>query len=82
MRERLPRCGKTILTRETAWTGEKKEGSRFEVFGTSNPAFLACLALHAPLSVALADFISNLLGWEKRAPTEDGIGTAETLAGL
>src|SRR4029077_19020534 len=40
-------------------------GSKFEVFGTSNPelrtsdrAFLACLALHAPQSVALADFLS------------------------
>jgi hypothetical protein len=30
----------------------------------------------------LADFISNLLGWEERAPTEDSIGTAEILAGL
>jgi hypothetical protein len=30
----------------------------------------------------LADFISSLLGWEERAPTEDNIGTAEILAGL
>jgi hypothetical protein len=43
-------------------------GPKFEVFGTSNPelrtsdrAFLACLALHAPQSVALADFFSILL---------------------
>jgi len=40
-------------------------GPKFEVFGTSNPelrtsdrAFLACLALHAPRPVALADFFS------------------------
>src|SRR5437899_8723512 len=43
-------------------------GPKFEVFGTSNPelrtsdrAFLACLALHAPQPVALADFFSILL---------------------
>jgi hypothetical protein len=30
----------------------------------------------------LAGFISDLLGWEERAPTEDSIGTAEILAGL
>jgi hypothetical protein len=30
----------------------------------------------------LAGFISTLLGWEERAPTEDRIGTAEILAGL
>jgi len=30
----------------------------------------------------LADFISSLIGWEERAPTEDNIGTAEILAGL
>ena len=30
----------------------------------------------------LADFISSLLGWEERAPTEDNIGTAEILARL
>jgi hypothetical protein len=70
------------LERENGGTGEKKEGSRFEVLGTSNGAFLAYLGLHAPRSVAQADFISNLLGWEKRAPTEDSIATAEILAGL
>jgi hypothetical protein len=82
VRESLPSCGKTILKRETGGTGEKKEGSRFEVLGTSNRAFLACLGPHAPRSVALADCISDLLGWEKRAPTEDSIGTAEILVGL
>jgi len=30
----------------------------------------------------LAGFISTLLGWEERAPTEESIGTAEILAGL
>jgi hypothetical protein len=66
-----------------------REGSRSEVLGfrnfeprTSIPAFLACLTLYAPRSMALAYFISNLLEWEERAPTEDSIGTAETLAGL
>jgi hypothetical protein len=41
------------------------QGPTFEVFGTSNPehqtsdrAFLACFALHAPRSVALADCLS------------------------
>ena len=68
MRERLPSCGKTILTRETGGTGKMWEGSRSDVRGfrnfeprTLNRAFLACLALHAPRSMALADFISNLL---------------------
>ena len=48
--------------------GETGEGSRSEVRGcwnfesrTSNRAFLASLALHAPRSVLLADFLSILL---------------------
>jgi hypothetical protein len=43
-------------------------GPKSEVFGSSNPelrptdrAFLACLALHAPRSVALVDCFSILL---------------------
>ena len=32
--------------------------------------------------LTLANFLSNLLGWEERAPTEEIIGTAEILAGL
>jgi len=40
-------------------------------------------ALHSTVSgTGVLYCISNLLGWEKRAPTEDSIGTAETLAGL
>ena len=70
------------MIRKNGESGETKKGSWFEVLGNSNRAFLACLGLHATRTVPLTDFISNLLGWEKRAPAEDSIGTAEILAGL
>src|SRR4029077_10489742 len=49
----------------------RARGPKFEVFETSNPelrtsdrVFLACLALHTPRSVVLADFFSiRLEGW-------------------
>jgi len=54
-----------------------------EVEVERRPDFLhLSLGLSLNLSIRLADFISNLLGWEERAPTEEGIGTAEILAGL
>ncbi len=63
-----------------------REGWRSEVRGFRNfESRLSRMsrALRSTVSgTALLYFISNLLGWEKRAPTEDSIGTAETLAGL
>jgi hypothetical protein len=49
----------------------RARGPKFEVFETSNPelqtsdrVFLACLALHTPRPVVLADFFSiRLEGW-------------------
>jgi hypothetical protein len=71
--------GETSGTRETGETCEKSgtceavSRLKAEVFGASNPelrsssrAFLACLAFHAPRSVALADFFSSLLVEEGR----------------
>ena len=65
----------TIAARETGGTSETGEGPWSEVRGfrnlelqTSNRAFLAYLALHAPRSAALAGFFSILLdeGRERR----------------
>jgi len=56
---------------------------RIEVEVERRPDYLLLgLGLSLNLSITLADFISSLLGWEERAPTEDNIGTAEILAGL
>ena len=36
--------------------GVEVRGPQFEVFGTSNRSFLACLVIHAPRPVVLGDF--------------------------
>ena len=61
------------IPRRIAERSEAEEGSRSEVRGfrdfeprTSGRAFRACLALHAPHSVVLADFFSILLGQRRK----------------
>ena len=60
----LSRLRKNYCTRETGGTSEAGKGSRFEVrssrfseLRTSRRAFLACLALHAPMSCIHIDSI-------------------------
>ena len=76
------RLWKNYLDRQEQRVGRDEEGFLVRGSRKFEPAFLACSQASRTTNCATDDFISNLLGWEKRAPAEDSLGTAEILAGL